>query len=270
MSGMTMGGPRTSGSRPLAVVTGASSGIGLELAKECVDGGFDLVIASDDGEIDAAAGFLRERGADVTAITVDLSKPEGVDALVAAIGDRPVGALLANAGRALGKAFLDQDFERVRGLVDTNVTGTLHLIHQVGQGMRTRRAGRILITGSIGGYVPGPYDAVYDATKAFLNNFSFALRHELKGDGVTVTVLMPGPTETEIFERGDLGDTKAGTMQKDDAVEVAAAGFKAMMDGEGDVASGWKSKLISAVANVVPSSVLAAAHAKGAKPGSGG
>lgn len=256
--------------RPLAVVTGASSGIGLELAKECVDGGFDLVVASDDGDIDAAAGFFRERGADVTAITVDLSTPDGVEALVEAINGRPVDALLANAGRALGQAFLDQDFDRIRGLVDTNVTGTLHLIHRVGQGMRTRRSGRILITGSIGGYVPGPYDAVYDATKAFLNNFSIALRHELKDDGVTVTVLMPGPTETSIFERGDLGDTKAGTMKKDGAADVAATGFKAMINGEGDVATGLKSKIISAVANVTPSPVLAAVHAMGAKPGSDG
>ncbi|MFC3695785.1 SDR family NAD(P)-dependent oxidoreductase [Chenggangzhangella methanolivorans] len=264
-----MGNKTAGGRRPLAVVTGASSGIGLELARECVDGGFDLVVASDDGEIDAAAGFFRERGADVTAITADLSTADGVEALISAIDGRPVDALLANAGRALGKAFLDQDFDRVRGLVDTNVTGTLHLIHRVGQGMRSRRSGRILITGSIGGYVPGPFDAVYDATKAFLNNFSFALRHELKDENVTVTVLMPGPTETAIFERGDLGDTKAGVMKKDDAAEVAATGFKAMMAGDGDVASGLKAKLISAAANVVPSSVLAAAHAKGAKPWSG-
>ncbi len=269
MSEMVMGGHGAGGLRPLAVVTGASSGIGLELAKECVDGGFDLVVASDDGEIDAAAEFFRERGANVTAITTDLSTTEGVDELIAAIGGRPVDALLANAGRALGRAFLDQEFDRIRGLVNTNITGTLYLIHRIGQGMRARRSGRILILGSIGGYVPGPYNAVYDATKAFLNNFSFALRHELIDEGVTVTVLMPGPTETKIFERGDLGDTKAGEMKKDDAADVAANGFKAMMRGDGDVASGLKATLISAAANIIPSSVLAAAHAKGAKPGSG-
>lgn len=269
MTDPTEGSTLTPTGRPLAVVTGASSGIGLELAKQCVDGGFDLVVASDDGEIDAAAGFFRERGADVVAITADLSTIEGVDALVTAIGDRPVDALLAHAGKALGKAFLDQDFDRVRTMVDTNVTGTLYLIHRVGQGMRARGRGRIMITGSIGGYVPGPFDAVYDATKAFLNNFSFALRDELKDTEITVTCLMPGPTDTDVFERGDLGDTKAGKMKKDDPAAVAAIGFKAMMNGEGDVATGWKSKIISAVANVTPSPVLAAVHALGAKPGSG-
>ena len=255
--------------RPLAVVTGASTGIGFELAKQCAENGFDLVIASDDGEIEAAAGLLRTAGAEVIALEASLDTPEGVDSLVAAVGDRPVDALLANAGKALGKAFLDQDIDRVRQVVDTNVSGTLYLIHRLGQRMRARGSGRILITGSIGGYVPGPYDAVYDATKAFLNNFSFGLRHELKEAGITVTCLMPGPTETEIFDRGDLGDTKAGTMKKDDPAAVAAIGFKAMMNGDGDVASGWKSKIISAVANVTPSSLLAAVHARGAKPGSG-
>ncbi|MFC7051318.1 SDR family NAD(P)-dependent oxidoreductase [Hansschlegelia quercus] len=254
--------------RPLAVVTGASSGIGLELAKQCVDGGFDLVVASDDGKIEAAAGFFRERGANVVALDADLSTLEGVDRLIAAVGDRQVDALLANAGIGLAEGFLDQDFNAARKVVDTNVVGTLRLVHQIGNRMRARGSGRVLITGSIGGFVPGSYHAIYNATKAFLNSFSFALREELTDAGVTVTCLMPGATETEIFDRAGLQGTKAQTIKKDDPVTVAAIGFKAMMNGDGDVVSGWKNKIIAAVANVTPSPVLAAIHGKGAKPGS--
>ena len=137
-----------------------------------------------------------------------------MDKLYAAIGGRPVEALLANAGRGLGKGFLDQDFDAVRHVVDTNVTGTLYLLQKVGRDMRTRGQGRILITGSIAGFMPGTYQAVYNGTKAFLDSFSFALRHELKDTGITVTCLMPGATETEFFERADMMDTKIGTERK--------------------------------------------------------
>ena len=135
--------------------------------------------------------------------------------------------------------------------------------------MRVRKHGRILIVGSIAGFMPGSYSAVYNGTKAFLNSFSFALRNELKDTGVTVTCLMPGATETEFFERADMLDTKVGQQQKDDAADVAKAGFEAMMRGDGDIVTGWKNKLRSAVANVTPASVLAEQHRKIAEPGSG-
>ena len=135
--------------------------------------------------------------------------------------------------------------------------------------MRTRKHGRILIVGSIAGFMPGSYTAVYNGTKAFLNSFSFALRNELKDTGVTVTCLMPGATETEFFERADMLDTKVGQQQKDDAADVAKAGFEAMMRGDGDIVTGWTNKLRSAVANVTPAGVLAEQHRKMAEPGSG-
>ena len=190
-----------------------------------------------------------------------------MDKLYAALNGRPVDALLANAGRGLGRAFLDQDFEEVRRVVDTNITGTIYLIQKVGRDMRARNQGRILITGSIAGFMPGTYQAVYNGTKAFLDSFSFALRHELKDTGITVTCLMPGATETEFFERADMMDTKVGTAKKDDAADVAKAGFKAMMNGEGDVVTGWKNKLQSAIATVTPSGVLAEMHRSMAEPG---
>ncbi len=254
-------------SRPLAIVTGASSGIGLELAKCCTANGFDILIAADEPEIETAAGALRSSGASVEAIQVDLATQEGVDALVAATKGRPVAALLANAGRGLGRAFLDQDFEEARKVIDTNVTGTLYLIHLVGRDMVARGDGKILITGSIAGFMPGTFQAVYNGTKALLDSFSYALREELKDTGVTVSCLMPGATETEFFERADLMDTKVGTDKKQPAEEVAKVGFEAMMSGDAGVIAGWKNKLQATMANLLPNETLAAQHRKMAEPG---
>jgi uncharacterized protein len=256
-------------SRSFAIVTGASSGIGLELAAICAQEGFDLLVAADRPEIRAAADRFRSLGADVTVVEADLSTTEGVDRLWDAVAGRPVDALLANAGHGLGHAFLDQDFADVRHVIETNVTGTIYLVQLVGRAMRSRGQGRILLTGSIAGFMPGTYQAVYNGTKAFVDSFSFALRAELKDTGVTVTCLMPGATETDFFERADMLDTKVGQSKKDDPADVARVGFDAMMRGDGDVVSGWKNKLQSAMANVTPAGVLAEQHRKMAEPGSG-
>jgi short-subunit dehydrogenase len=257
--------------RSLAIVTGASTGIGYELAKCCAENGFDLVVAADEPRISEAAEDFRKLGARVEAVQVDLATMEGVDRLYQAATalNRPVEALLANAGRGLGKAFLDQDFHEVRDVIDTNVTGTLYLIQKVGQDMRSRNSERILITGSIAGFMPGSFQAAYNGSKAFLDSFSFALRNELKDTNITVTCLMPGATETEFFERADMLDTQVGQSKKDDPADVAKTGFEAMMKGEGDVVTGWKNKLMSAIASVTPAGMLAEQHRKMAEPGSG-
>src|SRR3954463_9452596 len=260
-------GPAMSASRQFAIATGASTGIGLELAKCCARGGFDLLIAADEAEIDNAAVEIRKLGADVDAVQADLSTTEGVDRLIEAAAGRPIDALLANAGRGLGGAFLDQDFKRARFVLDTNVTGTIYLIHKAGNDMRRHNAGKILITGSIAGFTPGSFQAVYNGTKAFLDSFSFALREELKDTQVTVTCLMPGATETEFFRRAEMMDTAIGTAEKDDPADVANNGFNAMIKGEGDVVSGFKNKVQSAAANVTPAGVLASQHRKMAEPG---
>lgn len=257
-----------SANRLFAIVTGASTGIGFELAKRCAQEGYDLLIAADEPEIGSAATSLRSEGATVEALQADLATIEGVDKLYAAAKGRQVDALLANAGRGLGHGFLDQDFEKARRVVDTNVTGTIYLVHKVGNDMRRRNSGKILITGSIAGFTPGSFQAVYNGTKAFLNSFSFALREELKDTKISVTCLMPGATETEFFRRAEMMDTKIGTSEKDDASEVANNGFDAMIKGEGDVVSGLKNKVQSAVANVTPAGVLATQHRKMAEPGS--
>jgi uncharacterized protein len=247
----------TSNTRPLAIVTGASSGIGYGLAKCCAEQGFDLLIAADQPAIHNAAQEFRTLGAAVEAVEVDLATLEGVDTLYAATQGRPVEALLANAGHGLGHAFLDQDFNTVRHMIDTNITGTIYLIQNVGKDMRARNQGRILITGSVAAFMPGSFQAVYSGAKAFLNSFSFALRNELKDTNITVTCLMPGATETEFFARADMLDTKVGQEEKDDPADVAKAGFEAMMQGEGDVVTGWRNKLQTTMANVTPSDTLA-------------
>ena len=215
--------------RPLAIVTGASSGLGYELANICAQHGFDLIISADEPEIEYAAQVLRGYGVNVDAIQVDLATLSGVDRVYAAAAGRAVDALLANAGRGLGGAFLDQNFTEVRHVVDTNITGTIYLVQKVGREMRARRNGRVLLTGSIAGYTPGTFTAAYNGSKAFIDSFAFALRAELKDSGVTITCLMPG------------------TDEKDAPADLAKSGFDAMMRGDGDIVTGWKNKLQTTV-----------------------
>jgi uncharacterized protein len=254
--------------RPLAIITGASSGIGFELARQCaLHGGFDLLIAAD-RPLDAAVTELETLGTHVESVQADLSTIQGVDKLYVATRGRTVAALLANAGHGLGKGFLDQDFREARHVMDTNVTGTLYL-HRIGRDMRARNRGRILITGSIAGFMPGTFQAVYNGTKAFIDSFSWALRNELKDSGVTVTCLMPGVTDTDFFRRADLLDTELGVSEhKMDPAVVAEMGFRAMMSGEGEVVTGLGNKLQAAMASVTPNSMLAERHRKIAEPGS--
>ena len=255
----------TSGTRPFAIVTGASSGIGYELAKLCAEHGYDLLIAAD-RPLQAAAQTLRQAGASVETVETDLAKEAGCDRLIGAANGRRVDALLANAGLGLGHAFLDQPFDQVRHIIDTNITGTLYLIQRLVRDMVARHQGRVLITGSVAGYMPGSFQAVYNGTKAFIDSFSYALRNEIKDTGVTITLLMPGATETEFFERAGLMDTNIGESKKDDPAMVAKVGFDAMMNGEADVVAGWKNKIQSTVANVTPNEVLAEMHRKKAEP----
>ncbi|OJU11185.1 MAG: oxidoreductase [Caulobacterales bacterium 68-7] len=255
--------------RPVAVITGASSGIGYELAQLAIADGYDLVVAADDSGLAEAVQVFRDSGAQVNDVQVDLSTTEGVDRLIAAIGGRPVDLLMANAGHGLGHAFLDQDWTEARHVIDTNIVGTVYLAHQVVAGMRKRNRGRVLFTGSIAGLMPGSYAAVYNGTKAFVDSFSFALREELRDTEVTVTCLMPGPTDTEFFERADLLDTKVGQGKKEDPAKVARTGYDAMLKGEGDIVSGFKNKLQAAMAAITPQSTLAKMHTGMAEPGSG-
>ena len=256
--------------RPLAVVTGASAGIGYYLALSAARGGYDLVVASDQASIGAIAADLLEAGAAaVETVRADLATIAGNDELLAVVEKlgRPVDALLANAGRGLGHAFLEQEWGDIDHLIDTNVVGTVYLIHKVGRAMKARGAGKILITGSIAGHMAGSYQAVYNASKGFLNLFGQAIRDELKDIGVSVTVLKPGVTDTNFFETAGMEPgTPVGDSKKDEPAEVAKTGFDAMQRGEAEVTFAVKNKLVEALATMLPDSLVAVGHRKMSEP----
>ena len=256
--------------RPLALVTGASSGIGYHLARIAAQRGYDLVIAAD-RPIEQATSDFQSLGAAVDGLQVDLCNREGVDRLITALRGRPIDVAIANAGHGLGGAFLDQDFAAIQHVIDTNITGTIYLLQRVARLMQAQGSGRIMVTGSIAGFQPGAFQAVYNGSKAFIDSFVAALRNEMKDvEGVSITCLMPGVTDTEFFARAGMLDTKlangaAGMM---DPAEVAEIGFKAMMDGEADVVTGLKNKVQVAMSKVMPSQLVAAQHRRLAEPGS--
>ena len=255
--------------RQLAVVTGASSGIGLELARLFAADGFDLVIAAEDDEVQNAADALRIGGGrTVEAVQVDLATPEGVEELVARV-ERPPQALALNAGIGAGGAFIgDTALADELKLIDLNVRSTVHLAKLLLPRMVERREGRVLVTSSVASTMPGPFQAVYNASKSFVQSFALALRNELKDTGVTVTSLMPGPTETEFFARADMLDTKVGTGDKDDAADVARDGYEAMMAGKERVVShSLSTKAQGRGSRFLPDSAKAEMHRRQAEPG---
>ncbi|HEY0621873.1 SDR family NAD(P)-dependent oxidoreductase [Sphingomonas sp.] len=255
----------------LAMVTGASTGIGFELATLAAKDGYDLIVVADEPLINAAADDFRQFGGEVEAVEADLSAIDGVDRLLAAASGRQIDILVANAGIGTGGPFLDQEVASWRHTIDTNITGTVYLIQKVLGDMVRRGQGRLLVTGSIAGYIPGSFNAVYNASKAFMDNFAEALRNEIKETkGVTLTTLMPGATDTEFFARADMLDTQLGQdKNKADPAKVAADGWEAMKAGKGHIVSGLANKAQVAAAGVVPQSVLAEMHRKQAEPGSG-
>jgi uncharacterized protein len=258
--------------RKFAVITGASSGIGYALAEQCVQNGFDVLITAESDAIRQAAERLETSGALVYDAREDLSTPEGVERIYQRIVDtgRAVDALMLNAGVGLGGAFLDTSLESELRMIALNCGHTVHLAKRVISDMVANHAGRVLITGSMVSTAPSPFQAVYGATKAFLFSFGEAIREELAASGVTVTVLQPGATETEFFERAGMQDTGVGSSEKDSAWQVAKAGFEAMLAGRASVLAGsFKSKLQGALHEVLPEPLKARQIAKQSKPGSG-
>jgi short-subunit dehydrogenase len=253
-------------SHKFAIVTGASTGIGLELAKLAAQDGHDLLVAADT-PLAKSVRLLEDLGAEVREVEADLATFEGVDRLLAAAEGRPVDVLFANAGHGLGHAFLEQDPGDWRHVIDTNITGTVYLLQKVARQMVDRGRGRILITGSIAGHIPGAFQAVYHASKAFIDSFSDALGNELKDTDVTVTCLKPGATETEFFARAGMEDTKVGTMKKDDPADVARTGYDAMMKGERHVVHGLMNKLQVAGAEVLGGGIAAEMSRRQSAPG---
>lgn len=258
--------------RPFAVVTGGSNGIGLELAKQFLANGFDVMIAGeDDQHTPDAVHALSGQGGQVTSWAGDLGSEDQVNAFYEAIraNNRPVDALCVNAGFGLGGAFVETDLARELQMIDVNVRGAVQLTKLVLKDMVARNAGRILFTSSIAATMPDPFEAVYGATKVFLRWFGEALRNELKDTGVTVTVLMPSVTDTNFFNRAEMMDTKAGASDsKDDPAVVAKAGFDALMSGDDKVVPTLKNKVMGAIADALPDKVAAQVHRGMSEPGS--
>jgi len=255
-------------SRKLAIITGASSGIGLEIAKLAAQDGYDLIVAADTPFVEAAPA-LKEFGAEVQQIEGDLATQQGLDQLLSAVSERQVDVLVANAGHGLGHAFLDQSPKEWQHVINTNITGTLLLVQPIVQRMVERGEGKVLITGSIAGHLAGSFQAVYNGSKAFIDSFSAALNEELRDTGVTVTCLKPGATETEFFHRAELDDTKVGQAKKDDPADVAKAGWNAMKSGEPAVIYGLKNKMQVAAAGMMTDATTAKIHRAQTEPGSG-
>jgi short-subunit dehydrogenase len=242
----------------LVVVTGASSGIGLELARRAARDGVDLLLVAD-RNLSQGVTAAREAGAAyVEKLQCDLATDQGVRAVIEHLGERPVAALFANAGEgAGGNEFLDQTWAEILHVIGTNVVGTTHLVHEIGRKMRERNTGRILVTGSIAGHVPGAFELVYNSTKAYLDDFCIGLRNELKNTGVAVTVLQPGATNTLFFQRAHMEQTRVGRQQKADPAKVAEDGYAAMLADEDQVVSGLMNKLRATFADILPDELVA-------------
>jgi uncharacterized protein len=254
--------------RKFAVITGASSGIGYEFAKVCIAENFEVLIVADHG-IDEAAERLRAGGAAVTGLPADLSTFDGNEGVAAAIqqGSRPVDVLALNAGTGVAGPFLDTALERDLALIQLNVGSVVHLSKRLLPAMVARGEGRVLITSSIAATMPGPYYATYAASKAYLLSFAEAIRYELKDTGVTVTALLPGPTDTEFFDRAGMQNTPVNEADKDDPADVARDAFTALMAGDDKVVAGSVKNLLQATAaRVLPEELKAARHAAQTKP----
>jgi len=269
----TMNTSAKSAGRPLAVVTGASSGIGRQLAEQFAQHGFDLVVAAEDQDILQAAKELEAQGAQVTPVQTDLSEYAGVERLVGELRSvgRPVEAVAINAGVGVGGDFARQtDLQDELRLIALNVISSVHLAKRVLPDMVARRSGKLLFTSSIAATAPGPWEATYAASKAFLYSFSEAIRHELRDSGVTVTALLPGPTDTEFFDRAGMQDTKVAQMEKSDPADVAREGFEALMAGKDHVVAGsLRDKVQAKAGKPMSETVKAKMHGSMSEPGSG-
>jgi short-subunit dehydrogenase len=256
-----------------AVITGASSGIGLELAKQFGQNGFELLICSGSDDIFEAQRELEELGFTVEALKANLGGYSGVEALCRRIQDygKVLDALAINAGVGVGGEFTSTDLNEEINLINLNIVSAVHLTKRILPEMKMRRHGRILFTSSISSQMPSPFEAVYGASKAFITSFAESIRNEAKDSGVTVTILMPGATNTNFFHRAHMDDTKAGAEMKyeNDPAEVARQGFDAMMDGKESVfAESLLTKIQGRALKFLPEKFKASFHRKWSEPGS--
>jgi uncharacterized protein len=258
--------------RELAVVTGASSGIGAALSRELADRGFDLVLCGRDGAaLRRMTAEVTGRGVQAVQVEADLTRPDEVTKLheqIAASG-RPVAVAALNAGVAHGGTFATSDLQADLDLIDLNCRATVHLAKLLLRDMTlTQAPARVMILSSVAGRAPGPYQATYAASKAFLHSFAMGVRHELRRTPVSVTSVMPGPTDTSIFDRGGLRGTRIGEGSKDDPRQVAAQATEAALAGKATVVTGRRANRVQVWGSrLLPEGVLAAAAGWASRPG---
>ncbi|KYG63793.1 oxidoreductase [Bdellovibrio bacteriovorus] len=256
--------------KKLAVITGASSGIGYELAKQFAQNGYDIFITSESPGIYNAELEFREFGTQVHVLEMDLRDSEGVELLYSRIKalNRPIDAIAINAGVGVGGAsFSKTELHREIDMVKLNVISTIHLTKLVLNDMLAQKSGKILFTSSVAALMPGPYESVYAGTKSFILSFAEALRYEVQDKGVTITALLPGPTETGFFRRACMEDTIVGKSKKDHPARVAEQGFAALMRGDDIcVAGSMMNKLQSFTARFLSYSAVTRMHGSMSKP----
>ena len=256
--------------RPLAAVTGASTGIGYELAKQFAKNGFDLVIVAEEESIFEVPTELEKLGAKAVAVQIDLAKKQGVMEFYGQIKKmgRPLEALAINAGVGVSGDFArETDLNEEINLINLNITSSVVLAKLALKDMVKRGQGRVLFSSSVAATMPGPLMAVYAASKSFIQSFSEAIRNEVQDAGVTVTALMPDATETAFFERAGMQDTKVGQSEKDLPEDIAKAGFEGLMAGKDKVVGvSLATKAMVAANKVLPDTVKAKQYRKENEP----
>lgn len=256
-----------------AVITGASTGIGFELARQFGENGFDLLICSGSDEIFEAQKELEEMGFTVEAIKANLASYAGIENLYREIKkyERAPDALAVNAGVGVGGSFIETSLNEEINLINLNIVSAVHLVKRVLPDMLDQNEGRILFTSSISSQMPSPFEAVYGASKAFITSFAESIRNEVKDSNISITIMMPGATNTNFFHRAHMDDTKAGAEMKydNDPAEVARQGFEALMAGKETVfAESFLTKLQGRALKFLPEKFKASFHRKWSEPGS--
>ncbi len=243
----------------MALITGASSGIGAELASLCAAGGFGVIlIARRTDRLDQLAAELTTRyGVKVRTIAADLASPTAPDEIYQQTRGEAIDILINNAGFGLRGRYDQTDWEAEARLIQVNITALAHLSKLYVKDMARRGSGRILNVGSTAAFVPGPLMAMYYASKAFVVSFSEALSKEFEGTGVSITVLCPGPTRTEFETAAGITDSKLFRGSAMTAKEVAQIGYRAMMAGEAEAIAGARNRGMILLTRLAPRTLLA-------------
>jgi short-subunit dehydrogenase len=253
-----------------ALVTGASSGIGYELAKLFAQDGYNLIIVARTQEDlhQRATEFKEQYGVDVIPIAKDLFLKEAAFELYDEVKSKNVlvDVLVNDAGQGQFGLFVESDIRRELDIIQLNVASLTTLTYLFLKDMVARNEGKILQLASIASQMPGPWQAVYHGTKAYVLSFTEALIRELKDSAVTITALQPGATDTDFFNKADMQESKILDTKLSNPAEVAKDGYEALMRGDDKIVSGFKNKVMVGMSNVMPESAVAAQMDKMQKP----